>query len=54
MATPIKVTPTLQNKSSVRFQRELNNNRDTNITRENKARIDSLVSKVLAKSKISR
>ena len=54
MATPIKITPTLKDESSLRFNRELLNASNSKTSDSSKARIELLVSKVLQKSKISR
>lgn len=50
MATPIKITPVLKGESSKRFNKELVAQQDQKISSEEKKRIETLVSKVLANS----
>lgn len=52
MATPIKITPFLKNESSQRFNEMLVAQQNQKVSPEEKKRIESLVSKVLAKSKL--
>jgi hypothetical protein len=52
MATPIKITPILKNESSQRFNEMLVAQQNQKVSSEEKKRIESLVSKVLAKSKL--
>lgn len=54
MATPIKITPVLKNESSQRFNQMLVAQQDQKVSPEEKKRIESLVSKILAKSKLTR
>ena len=52
MATPIKITPSLKNESSQRFNEMLVAQQNQKVSIEEKQRIENLVSKVLAKSKL--
>jgi len=50
MATPIKITPFLEGKDSVRFNKRLKAQKDNKISDEEKDRILKLVDIVLSKS----
>lgn len=52
MATPINITPTLQNKSSERFNELLKKQEQVKVSAPERERITSLVNTVLSKSKI--
>jgi hypothetical protein len=54
MATPIKITPILKNESSARFNKTFVAQQDVKVPDASKKRIESLVDKVLAKSKFSK
>jgi hypothetical protein len=54
MATPIKITPTLKNESSAKFNRQLEEQRSNKVPQVEKERIFSLVAQVLSKSKAQR
>jgi len=51
VASPISITPTLSNKSSVKFNQELKKQENLKISQQNKDRITNLVKEVLAKNK---
>lgn len=51
MATPINITPTLKNASSIKFNQQLEAQKDKKVPQVEKDRIFSLVEKVLSKSK---
>jgi hypothetical protein len=52
MATPIKITPILINESSKRFNEMLVAQQNQKVSSEEKKRMEALVSRVLAKSKL--
>jgi hypothetical protein len=54
MATPIKITPILKDESSSRFNKTLFAQQEVKIPITTKHRIESLVVKVLSKSKFSK
>ena len=54
MATPITITPILKNESSSRFNKTFVAQQNIKISDTSKKRIESLVVKVLAKSKFSK
>lgn len=54
MATPIKITPILKNESSLRFNKIFVAQQHVKIPASSRKRIESLVAKVLAKSKLSK
>lgn len=49
MATTIKITPIVKGKESERFNAAINTSKTNKISEEKKAKIFSLVNKVLAK-----
>jgi hypothetical protein len=51
MAISIKITPILKNKSSLRFNELLDSQQKQKVSVATKNRIDSLVTKILAKNK---
>ncbi len=51
MATPISITPSLKNESSLKFNQQLDAQKDQKAPRGEKERILSLVDKVLSKAK---
>jgi hypothetical protein len=51
MATPIKITPVLKGKSAVRFTEQLLADEKNKVSASEKARIFSLVERILSKSK---
>lgn len=54
MATPIKITPVLKNESSQRFNQMLVAEQNKKVSPEEKKRIETLVSKILANSKLTK
>jgi hypothetical protein len=54
MATPIKITPILKNESSSRFNKNLVAQQEIKVPITTKHRIESLVAKVISKSKFSK
>jgi len=51
MATTLKITPTLEGKSSEKFNQTLSENKSKKVSEEAKARMKTLVSKIVYKSK---
>ena len=51
MATPITITPILKNEASAKFNRQLQEDIHRKVSQADKARIISIVDKVLSKSK---
>ncbi|WP_406844691.1 hypothetical protein [Flavobacterium soyae] len=53
MATTIKITPVLKGKESERFNAAISTSKTNKISEEKKAKIFSLVSKVMAKTALT-
>jgi hypothetical protein len=51
MASPINITPTLKNQASVKFNQQLEAQKNEKVSQADKARIATLVEKILAKTK---